>query len=83
MTMRIQTSILLAIFASTALAQESERVGDPIIDVHVHVYEKDGRWTHKVLNLSTGQPMIATSEPAHMQATLEAQLELGRVSLGP
>lgn len=41
----------------------------PIIDVHVHVYARDERWTHKVPNPLTGQPMTATTEQAHMQAT--------------
>lgn len=41
----------------------------PIIDVHLHVYAKDGRWDHRVPNPVTGQPMAATTEQAHMQAT--------------
>jgi predicted TIM-barrel fold metal-dependent hydrolase len=42
----------------------------PIIDVHVHAYERDERWTNKVPHPSIGQPMTATNEQAHMQATL-------------
>jgi predicted TIM-barrel fold metal-dependent hydrolase len=42
----------------------------PIIDVHVHVYAEDERWTYKVPNPVTGQTITATTEQAHMQATL-------------
>jgi predicted TIM-barrel fold metal-dependent hydrolase len=38
--------------------------------VHVHAYEKDERWTLKVPNPRTGQPMTARTEREHMQATL-------------
>ncbi len=62
--------ILLTIFASAAVAQKSEQDRRPIIDVHVHVYAEDVRWIYKVPNPLTGQPMIATTEQAHMQATL-------------
>ena len=67
--MRIQTAMLLALFGTTVLAQEDERVRAPIIDVHVHVYDKDDRWTHEVPNPLTAQPMTATTEQAHIQAT--------------
>jgi predicted TIM-barrel fold metal-dependent hydrolase len=63
-------SILLTGLSSAAPAQESEQDRPPIIDVHVHAYENDERWTHKVSNPITGQPMTATTEQAHMQATL-------------
>ena len=69
MKKRIFSLILLTIFASAALAQKNEQNRPPIIDVHVHAYEKDERWTSKVPNPRTGQPMTATSEQAHMQAT--------------
>jgi len=36
----------------------------------MHVYAKDERWTNKVPNPVTGQPMTATTEQTHMQATL-------------
>jgi hypothetical protein len=35
----------------------------------MHAYAKDERWTHKVPNPLTGQPMTATTEQAHMQVT--------------
>lgn len=61
--------IVLTIFASAGLAQ-NQQTRPPIIDVHMHAFEKDERWTKKVPNPLTGQPMTATTEQAHMQATL-------------
>lgn len=58
------------IAASATHAQNNEPGRPPIIDVHMHVYDKDARWTHKVPNPVTGQPLTATTEQAHMQATL-------------
>lgn len=63
--------ILLPMFALTATAQKNEQVRPPVIDVHMHVYAKDERWTHKVPNPVTGQLMTATTEQAHMEATLD------------
>jgi uncharacterized protein len=70
MKTRVLSLILLTVFASAAPAQKNEQNRPPIIDVHMHVYAKDERWTHKVPNPITGQPMTATTEQAHMQATL-------------
>lgn len=61
--------VLLTMLASAAPAQRNEQNRPPIIDVHVHAYEKDGRWTNKAPNPRTGLPLTATSEQAHMQAT--------------
>lgn len=69
MKIRILSLIFLTMFVSAAAAQNSEQNPPPIIDVHVHVYAEDDRWTYKVPNPVTGQPMTATSEQAHMQAT--------------
>ena len=62
-------SLILVIVAGLPTAAQ-ERQPPPIIDVHMHCFEKDERWTHKVPNPITGQPMTATTEQAHMQATL-------------
>jgi len=67
---QILTLILLAITASATHAQNNEPSRPPIIDVHMHVYAKDERWTHKVPNPVTGQPLSANTEQTHMQATL-------------
>lgn len=70
MKTQILSLILLGIFALAAPAQKNAQNRPPIIDVHMHAYAKDERWTHKVPNPLTGQPMTATTERAHMQATL-------------
>lgn len=62
--------ILLIGFPSTAHAQVSEQGRSPIIDVHMHVYAEDERWILKTPNPVTGQPLTATTEQDHMQATL-------------
>ena len=62
--------ILLTGLASAAPAQQNEQTRPPIIDVHVHAYERDERWTLKVPNPRTGQPMTASTEQEHMRATL-------------
>ena len=36
----------------------------------MHAYETDERWTRTTTNPITGQPLTATTEQAHMQATL-------------
>lgn len=61
--------VLVATCPSSALAQKREPARPPIIDVHMHVYASDERWKQKVPNPLTGQPMTATTEQAHMQAT--------------
>lgn len=67
---QILCSVLLIIFSSMVQAQNNEQRRGPIIDVHVHAYAKDERWTHKVPNPLSGQPMTATTEQDHMRATL-------------
>jgi hypothetical protein len=69
MKTRILSLILLTGFAPPAAAQRDEQSRLPIIDVHVHAYAEDERWALKVPNPRSGQPMTATTEQAHMQAT--------------
>ncbi|MCI0445392.1 amidohydrolase family protein [bacterium] len=71
MKIRILIVVLSMSFASASYAQKNESNPLPVIDVHVHVYAKDERWVHKVPNPLTGQPMTATNEQAHMQATFD------------
>jgi uncharacterized protein len=66
-TLLFQTS---AMGQSTEPSQRSTQVREPIIDVHMHAYAKDDRWTHKVANPITGRAMTATDEQAHMRETL-------------
>jgi predicted TIM-barrel fold metal-dependent hydrolase len=61
--------VLLSGIAPPALAQTNEQTRPPIIDVHVHAYATDERWTRPVPNPRSGRPMTATTELAHMQAT--------------
>jgi predicted TIM-barrel fold metal-dependent hydrolase len=63
-------SSLVTAFSSAAPAQTSQQNRPPVIDVHVHAYAKDERWTNKTPNPVTGQAMIATTEEAHMRASL-------------
>ena len=69
MKARILSFIFLAGFAPAASAQRNEQSRPPIIDVHVHAYARDDRWALKPPNPRSGQPMTATTEQAHMQAT--------------
>ncbi len=62
--------ILLAASSPLSSAQQEGQDRLPIIDVHVHVYAEDGRWTHRVPNPVSGLPLMAANEEAHMQATL-------------
>jgi hypothetical protein len=57
----------LSFSQASAEARQQKRL--PIIDVHVHAYEKNERWTQRVPNPITGQPMTATTEQAHMEAS--------------
>jgi predicted TIM-barrel fold metal-dependent hydrolase len=61
--------ILITFFALRFPAQEKQQNRLPIIDVHVHAYAKDERWTLKTPNPRTGSPLTATTEEAHMQAS--------------
>ena len=60
--------LLLLISATCAVADDGR---PPIIDVHIHVYNEDPRWTLKAPNPATGEPLTVLGEEAHMRATLE------------
>ena len=62
-------AILLLVPADHGLTQSLPTQRLPIIDVHVHAYAKDERWTLKAPNPRTGIALTATSEQAHMQAS--------------
>lgn len=62
------TTLLVVISAACAAADEGP---PPIIDVHIHVYDEDPRWTFKAPNPVTGEPLTVLGEEAHMRATLE------------
>jgi len=63
-------ALLLCLAADQALTQSRPAQRLPIIDVHIHAYAKDERWTLKAPNPRTGIPLTATSEQAHMQASV-------------
>ncbi|HKR58625.1 MAG TPA: amidohydrolase family protein [Pyrinomonadaceae bacterium] len=69
MTTKILSLVFLAVVAAPTPNQQQKQA-PPIIDVHMHGYATDERWAHKVPNPITGQPMTATTEQTHMQATL-------------
>ncbi len=51
-------------------AQKSKTERLPIIDVHMHCYDKDARWDNLVPNPVTKKPLTATSEKSHMLETV-------------
>jgi uncharacterized protein len=66
--------LLAGLAASLARAASSGSPAPPerIIDMHVHAMAADGRWEARVGNPVTGQPMVATDEAAHREATFAA-----------
>lgn len=48
----------------------SQLPGYPVIDMHVHVYSQDGRWSAHVPNPATGKPLTADNAEKHYNATL-------------
>jgi predicted TIM-barrel fold metal-dependent hydrolase len=50
-----------------------------IIDMHMHAMAADARWEARVGNPVTGQPMVATDEAAHREATFAAMKRTGIV----
>ena len=61
---------LLAASQPLCAQDKGEPRQQPIIDMHMHVYATDERWVQKVPNPVTKQPMVATDEQAHRDATL-------------
>ena len=64
MMLRIAGFAFLTSLAAASAAQDKLQDRPPIIDVHVHAYEKDKRWTLRAPNPRTGRPLTATSERA-------------------
>ena len=62
----VATFVLLISLVIAGVAPGSEK-RPPIIDVHVHVYGQDARWTYPVPYPVSGQPMTSTNEEAHMR----------------
>lgn len=65
----------LAIAASTVCNSVSE----PIIDIHVHSYDRDGRFDARVPNPGDGRPMTVLNGADHAKATVQALRKAGVV----
>ena len=66
--------VVLLALSQSLLAQPGKPPRQPIIDMHMHVYAEDERWKLRIPNPVNGQPMAATTEQAHMEATI-AQMD--------
>jgi len=60
------------LLAPPATARPSPAPPPRIIDMHMHAYARDERWTARIGNPVTGQAMVATDEAAHRAATFAA-----------
>ena len=69
----LTSAVLAAVFVATASAAPPSAVAPArIIDMHMHAYARDERWTARIGNPVTGQAMVATDEAAHRAATFAA-----------
>ena len=60
---------VLIVFASS-LNCYCQTFKDTVIDMHMHVYTQDERWTHHVPNPVTGKPLTADNAQKHYDATM-------------
>jgi hypothetical protein len=74
-------ALLLCLPADQALTQSRPAQRLPIIDVHVHAYAKDERWTLKTPNPRTGIPLTATSEPTRRSAKRTADPTISQTGI--
>lgn len=65
----------LAIAVSTVCNSVSE----PVIDIHVHSYDRDGRFDARVPNPGDGRPMTVFNGADHAKATVQALRKAGVV----
>lgn len=68
-----------AIMAVGAVPQVCGGVRDPVIDVHVHSYDRDGRFDARVPNPGNGRPMTVFNGADHARATAAALRQAGVV----
>lgn len=54
-------------------------VAEPVIDIHVHSYDRDGRFDARVPNPGTGAPMTAFNGADHAKATVATLRKAGVV----
>lgn len=57
--------------AATKRPEACRGVREPVIDVHVHSYTADPRWTVRAPSPATGVALSAVGEEAHRAATIE------------
>jgi predicted TIM-barrel fold metal-dependent hydrolase len=81
MSMKLALVVAAAWGAAPANAGQSVclAVQEPVIDVHVHAYASDPRWTARVPSPSTGKPLNVIGEAAHRAATLDELRRAGIV----
>ena len=65
--------------AAAAAATICSGVAEPIVDIHVHSYDRDGRFDARVPNPGTGQPMTVLNGADHARATASALRTAGVV----
>jgi predicted TIM-barrel fold metal-dependent hydrolase len=71
---RLLLLLALLAMAQPLPAQKERQPRQPVIDMHMHVYGTDERWKLRIPNPITKQPMVATNEEAHRDATV-AQMD--------
>lgn len=79
--MKLALVVAAAWGAAPANAGQNPCMGvrEPVIDVHVHAYTSDPRWTARVPSPSTGKPLDVIGEAAHRAATIDELRRAGIV----
>ena len=75
----ILASVFATVMEQSLRAEDKRPQRQPIIDMHMHVYAADERWELRIPNPVTKQPMAATDEEAHREAT---KREMDRFMIG-
>lgn len=65
----MRTIFFLIVFASSVNCY-CQTFKDTVIDMHMHVYTQDERWTYHVANPVTGRPITADNAQKHYDATM-------------
>ena len=63
-------ALLGLIIVASSLRCYGQTFKDTVIDMHMHVYTKDERWTYHVANPVTGKPLTADNAQKHYEATM-------------
>lgn len=73
------SGLLVLAWPAMASAHPCDGVAEPIIDIHVHAYDRDPRLAARVPNPGTGTPNSATDGDSHRGQTVAALRRLGIV----